>query len=73
VAAYLAKEITGQLTELQNLNQQIGTAQRTLDSLPQGVTFVRDRDGRYIVARQIDTPFKMDEGTYKGLMAVGVK
>ena len=29
--------------------------------------------GRYIVARQIDTPFKMDEGTYKGLMAVGVK
>lgn len=73
VAAYLAKEITGQLTELQSLNQQISTAQRTLDSLPKGVTFVRDRDGRYIVARQIDTPFKMDEGTYKGLMAVGVK
>ncbi|TYD39834.1 hypothetical protein CJF24_22025 [Aeromonas veronii] len=73
VAAYLANEITGQLTELQSLNQQISTAQRTLDSLPKGVTFVRDRDGRYIVARQIDTPFKMDEGTYKGLMAVGVK
>ena len=56
-----------------SLNQQIGTAQRTLDSLPKGVTFVRDGKGRYIVARQIDTPFKMDEGKYKGLMAVEVK
>lgn len=73
VAAYLANEITGQLTELQSLNQQISTAQRTLDSLPKGVTFVRDGKGLYIVAKQIDTPFKMDEGKFKGLMAVGVK
>ena len=73
MAAYLANEITGQLTELQSLNQQIGTAQRTLDSLPKGVTFVRDGKGRYIVARQIDTPFKDGRRKYKGLMAVEVK
>ena len=73
VAVFLANEITGQLTELQSLNQQISTAQQTLDSLPKGVTFVRDGKGRYIVAKQIGTPFKMDEGKYKGLMAVGVK
>ena len=69
VGAFLANEITDRLNKLQSLNEEISTAQQTLDSLPKGITFVSQGRKKFIVAKQIDKPFETD----KDLMAVGVR
>jgi hypothetical protein len=69
VATILANQITGQLTDLQILNQQISTAQETLDRLPKGITFAVSKGKKYVVASQIGDPYKTESGE----MAVEIK
>lgn len=61
------------INQISRLNQEIDQAQQTLSALPKGIKFVDQKGKKYILAKQIDTPFKVEEGEFKGLMVVEIK
>lgn len=61
------------INEISRINQEIDQAKQTLIALPKGITFVEEKGKKYILAKQIDTPLKLEKGEFKGLMVVEIK